>query len=335
MSLSKLKKNFINIFRFSLIKFFTVFLTLVSSSQTTIYSESFGSTSSDVSVNTFTGYQNKTPINYSGSGSKISKAHSSNTGYYPLASDSANVFFNNTNTFYITGLNTSNYYNIKLSMGIFKNNDALNGSDFKISYSTDSINWVLMSYSLMTTRGSGNTWVYKTFTDTIPSSSKLYLRFVCSTSSGTKEYRIDDVKLSGSLKIVVPVKLIEFTATKTPISNQLFWSTASEFDNEKFVVERSSDCFYWEKIYEVPGQMRSYSILQYRFVDLNPKTINYYRLKQVDYNGDFEYSKIVVIVNTKSDIICNDIFGREIINTNNGFYIITDGVKVLKVIIIK
>ncbi|MFY0673387.1 MAG: hypothetical protein JXQ87_08275 [Bacteroidia bacterium] len=85
------------------------------------------------------------------------------------------------------------------------------------------------------------------------------------------------------------------TKGETAILN---WQTAMEENNSHFEIERSFDGQVWEQIGAVAGQGTTFDITDYQFVDQleahNSKLAAklYYRLKQVDYNGDFDYSPI-------------------------------------------
>ncbi len=104
---------------------------------------------------------------------------------------------------------------------------------------------------------------------------------------------------------VLPVKYLSFTATKKTDYVQLNWSTATEINNKIFEIERSTDLTNYESIGTVNGAGNSNTIKNYLF---NDKTMNnirehyiYYRLKQVDFNGNYEYSNIRVIENNEVD----------------------------------
>jgi hypothetical protein len=92
----------------------------------------------------------------------------------------------------------------------------------------------------------------------------------------------------------LPVKLISFTADKYSDSQaKLAWVTASEINNDHFDIERSADAASWSKIGEVKGAGNSNEDITYSMMDDAPLTgANYYRLKQVDIDGNFEYSDI-------------------------------------------
>ena len=83
------------------------------------------------------------------------------------------------------------------------------------------------------------------------------------------------------------------------------WETANEISNEGFEIERSSDTRNWAKIGFVSGKGDSNSRVQYSYLDKTPSQgINYYRLKQNDFDGNFEYSKTVALTfrNVKGDV---------------------------------
>lgn len=88
----------------------------------------------------------------------------------------------------------------------------------------------------------------------------------------------------------LPVELVSFLAKKTNKNTVLLsWQTASEINNDYFFLERSVDGRNWNKLDNVAGAGNSVSSLEYNYVDLNPiMSSNYYRLCQVDYNGDIE-----------------------------------------------
>ena len=95
---------------------------------------------------------------------------------------------------------------------------------------------------------------------------------------------------------VAPVTFISFTGKKINNAVVLNWSTALELNNQKFVVERSSDLYQWETLGEIAGAGNSSSIHNYSFTDFEALQGNsYYRLRQVDYNGTSAYSTIITV----------------------------------------
>lgn len=95
---------------------------------------------------------------------------------------------------------------------------------------------------------------------------------------------------------VLPVELSSFQATAQEKSVQLEWRTASETNNQGFEVLHSSDALRWQTLGFVEGYGTNAEGRTYSFQHLNPgSTGNYYRLKQVDFDGRFEFSKVVFV----------------------------------------
>ncbi|WP_207434133.1 T9SS type A sorting domain-containing protein [Sabulibacter ruber] len=96
--------------------------------------------------------------------------------------------------------------------------------------------------------------------------------------------------------IVLPVELISFAASQQTTGVQLRWATASEKDNDFFQVERSLDAKNFVSIGQVKGNGTSNVLQNYSFTDATaPAGTVYYRLKQVDFDGKFEYSKVIAV----------------------------------------
>jgi hypothetical protein len=96
----------------------------------------------------------------------------------------------------------------------------------------------------------------------------------------------------------LPVELAWFKASiTTDNSVKLEWHTDSELNNESFDIERSQDGFDYTAIGKQQGAGTTSLETDYVFVDEQPLPgRSYYRLKQNDFNGDFEYSHIVSVV---------------------------------------
>jgi hypothetical protein len=92
----------------------------------------------------------------------------------------------------------------------------------------------------------------------------------------------------------LPVKLISFSASLNNNQTELNWSTASETNNKGFEVEKSIDGDKFETIGFVRGIGNSNRINKYSFIDANQSSA-FYRLKQIDFDGQFEYSSMVKV----------------------------------------
>jgi hypothetical protein len=100
----------------------------------------------------------------------------------------------------------------------------------------------------------------------------------------------------------VPVKWVSFTAVKKYNNADLTWVTASEYNNTGFDVQRSFDGRTFETIGFVNGKGNTNSKSTYTYNDngvFNSAAVSkvFYRLKQIDVDGRFEYSSIVSVVN--------------------------------------
>jgi hypothetical protein len=95
---------------------------------------------------------------------------------------------------------------------------------------------------------------------------------------------------------IVPVELISFTAEIAKQSVLLKWITATELNNRGFHIERSQSSSSWQSIGFVSGAGTTTETKVYTFVDANiTDGIYKYRLKQIDYDGTFSYSKEIEV----------------------------------------
>ncbi len=125
--------------------------------------------------------------------------------------------------------------------------------------------------------------------------------------------------LMGYYWSVLPIKLNYFDAYNINNQIELRWETASEINNDFFTIERSIDGINFKPIEIIKGAGNSSKVLNYSTIDKEPEIgINYYRLKQTDYDGKFEYSSIVNITQ-KGDLNTISIYP----NPNNGNFTIS------------
>lgn len=96
--------------------------------------------------------------------------------------------------------------------------------------------------------------------------------------------------------VALPVELAYFNARTERASVLLDWHTLSEENNDYFAIEHSRDGRYFREIGQVKGNGTTSEPMYYQFVDKSPlRGINYYRLKQVDSNRDYEYTTVKVV----------------------------------------
>lgn len=93
--------------------------------------------------------------------------------------------------------------------------------------------------------------------------------------------------------VTLPVELSSFTSSVDGRNVSLRWTTANELNNSGFDIERSSLQGTWTKIGFVPGNGTTSSVTDYAYEDRNLESGKYaYRLRQVDYNGNYEYFEL-------------------------------------------
>jgi YHYH protein/Secretion system C-terminal sorting domain len=101
----------------------------------------------------------------------------------------------------------------------------------------------------------------------------------------------------------LPLSLIAFKGVNEKDKNKLIWQTADEINVSHFMVERSRDGLKFEEIGKIYAKNTTNGEQSYFFMDENPMQTNYYRLKMVDTDGAFDYSKTISIANNQSNTI--------------------------------
>lgn len=94
----------------------------------------------------------------------------------------------------------------------------------------------------------------------------------------------------------LPIELLSFTGRNTSQGNLLEWVTATELNNDYFNLKRSRDGINFEDIAIIKGAGTSLSTNSYNYLDATaPAGLNYYQLKQTDFDGHFSFSNIIYI----------------------------------------
>ena len=115
-----------------------------------------------------------------------------------------------------------------------------------------------------------------------------------------------------SLQSPLPVELLDFSGSCDNGVMRLEWATASEHNNDYFLIERSVNGSDWERLKEIPGSGNSSTKIEYNIADYSPlSSTSYYRLTQFDYNGNYRvYDPIAVS--------CGD-YELEIVSVENNY----------------
>jgi len=104
--------------------------------------------------------------------------------------------------------------------------------------------------------------------------------------------------------IITPVELIYFIGTANDDNHvDLSWATATELNNDFFEVQRSFDGEQFEVIGIIDGNGTTNQEIEYGFQDRTARSgVNYYRLRQVDFDGAFEFHPIIQVENNLFEV---------------------------------
>ena len=133
---------------------------------------------------------------------------------------------------------------------------------------------------------------------------RIYL-FRQNSAAMTATMRIDNVSLSGTTEVALPVSLGHFSGhcNEQNFPN-LTWETHSESKNHGFWVQEALSDVVFKDIFFVAGYGESQSKRQYNWQDFQEKRgLIYYRLKQIDYDGVFAYSKIIPLLCEQGELL--------------------------------
>ena len=108
---------------------------------------------------------------------------------------------------------------------------------------------------------------------------------------------------------LLPIELIALKGNLTDQGEALLsWSTVAEKDYDFFTIERSLDGQNFFVLDTIPGAGDSNKRIDYTYADIHPVSgYNYYRLKQTDFDGQFEYFNVVAVVNDKAQPQLSDV----------------------------
>ena len=154
-----------------------------------------------------------------------------------------------------------------------------------------------------------------------------------SSALNTLKFAVSNIKFGWIPQNVLPVKLISFTGEKATSGVQLNWATASEKDNAYFDVLRASNTGDFKSVAQVSSKGQANGVSNYQWIDRQPlHGENYYKIKQVDLNGDseefgpvlvnynLETNKLNAFVNTNQQLL----LAYQASATTTGDLIVTD-----------
>jgi hypothetical protein len=131
--------------------------------------------------------------------------------------------------------------------------------------------------------------------------------------------------LCGAANTILPIDLIGFHGFSEGVNNHITWITASEMNNDYYVLEHSTDGFNWTSLGSILGSGNSSEIKGYRFIHMMPERLmNYYRLYQVDYDGASARYGPILVDNTdkkRTLLYMTNIMGQEVTENCTGIVI--------------
>ena len=169
-------------------------------------------------------------------------------------------------------------------------------NDEPYEFSTNAIagatyNWTAVNATIIDGQGTNTIQVVPDM-DLGPGSVSVVVVNDCGSVRDTHSFEVIDC---GEI-IPLPVELTTFTGSPSSGGINLKWTTASEKENDRFEIERSINGKDFEKIGSVKGNGTTSNANNYKYLDTRPNSnLLYYRLKQVDFNGASEFSKIVMV----------------------------------------
>lgn len=179
--------------------------------------------------------------------------------------------------------------------------------DFEVTYSVDALSYhSLGSYAHSSTlSGSSGPTICTNKSFDLPvicdNQPNVIIRFVQASNIAVDGSTVVGGGTSGIDNIIVsysslPVSLVFFNAISKEKVVDLLWSTATEKNNDYMAIERSVDGQNFSEIGRVQGAGNSVERIDYSFSDRFPYSgTNYYRLRQVDFDGSSTYHKVIAV----------------------------------------
>jgi len=167
---------------------------------------------------------------------------------------------------------------------------------------------------------------YSDITLTMTGITQIAVDILCRVNANGEEWWLDNIELYEIAPCApLPVQLVNFDGTNQGKYNNLNWKTFSEINNSHFEIERSVDAVDWFYAGTVLGNGNSLIEKNYEYNDyeFTKDVINYYRLKQVDYDGKYDYSNIISLSNIdkRKFIKIISLGGKEVDGNYKGFVI--------------
>lgn len=159
------------------------------------------------------------------------------------------------------------------------------------------------------------------FGSTMLTSVNIQLRASSASQTDPNEQAIGIGNISFQRAYALPLTLKSFNGAVNNNSVKLSWESAQEQNLDKYIVEKSTDGINWQTLTTVMATGSS-KASEYNTIDNNLAQVNYYRLKQVETNGNFTYSQIIRIRKEENEKLAlkmypNPVISNATININS------------------
>ena len=148
------------------------------------------------------------------------------------------------------------------------------------------------------------------FGNTMLTSINVRLRAASASTADPGDQEIAIGNITFQRATTLPLTLRSFNGALSNNTVKLNWETSQETNLDKYIVEKSSDGVNWQTLTTVIAS----NAPAYNAVDLSAGQINYYRLKQVELNGNFTYSQMIRIRNGEHEKLTLKIYPNPVIS---------------------
>lgn len=217
----------------------------------------------------------------------------------------------------VTGISTTTCSPIPIAVNV-----TIPAGQSQSFYLTRTDNLVANRHLYISGTGTAGTTIYASDANVqITEAEYLDVYFILQVGTRRPSFDMYYTKVCG----VLPIELLSFEGFNTPTGNLIKWNTATELNNDKFVVERSNDGLTWDQVTTIKGAGTSSTKKYYSIVDNQYKNqLNYYRIAWIDYNNEIKYSNIIVIDNNKPSpklIKTINLLGQDVDSNSDGIKI--------------
>jgi len=182
----------------------------------------------------------------------------------------------------------------------------------RLYYEDSSFSGVTIPEALLVGRYDGDKWVSQGQNPVSGGTDYGFIESEDIDGMGLFSFATDNFSFSNN---PLPVELLSFTAKSNGKVVMVNWTTATETNNDFFTVERSRDGINFEPVAFVQGAGTINQMQEYSATDNSPlEGISYYRLKQTDFDGSFEYSDMVAVQIRKFNDVTMHVFPNPVLH---------------------